>query len=150
MIPELGHFALILALLMAAMQLFAPLARRAAALTLAYMLAALTALLWSYLTFDFTVIGVAEATHTLKPPGAHIAAALLNADMLLLSAGTALAFYGLRRRPQNDKRAGFLPFALIILAGAALFIAHPFARIYPPPFEGIGYEAALGTGENLL
>ena len=80
MIIEAGHFALILALFVALAQAVLPLvgaARgnvgwmavgRSAALTqFALIAAAMGALMWAYITSDFTVVNVIQNSHTDKP-----------------------------------------------------------------------------------
>ncbi len=67
MIPELGHFALILALFVATAQAHPLLSRQAAFLQFGLCLIAFLALMYSYVTSDFTVVNVAANSHTLKP-----------------------------------------------------------------------------------
>ena len=80
MIPELGHFALALAVAFAAAQLIIPLwgaqsrdvRLMAAAPALAYgqliaLMAAYGSLVWSSVIDDFSVLNVAENSHSLKP-----------------------------------------------------------------------------------
>ncbi len=142
MIPELGHFALILALFMAAAQVAPALSRRAAVLQAALVLMAVAALLWSALTLDFTVTLVAENAHTLKPFYRNVADVFSSPagfGMLLLGVialrGAAVA----SNHSHSLVPRGFAAMGLFLLA-LVLFLATPFARIYPPPFDGIGYD----------
>lgn len=73
MIPEFGHYALILAMLMAVVQALGltaplrPLVRRAAFLQFTLCALAFGALTWSYIVTDLSVANVAQNSHTLKP-----------------------------------------------------------------------------------
>ncbi len=157
MIPELGHFALALACALACAQAILPLygAHRAdarlmaaaPALALSQLLAlaaAACALVWVSVTDDFTVLNVAENSHTLKPLlykitgtwGNHEGSILLWGLILALCGG-AVATFGrglpsaLRARVigvLGGSSAGFLLFCLLA--------SNPFDRIWPPPIDG--------------
>ena len=157
MIPELGHFALALACALALAQTVLPLvgAHRAdarlmataPALALGQLLALATAaaaLVWASVGDDFTVLNVAENSHTLKPLlykitgtwGNHEGSILLWGLILALCGG-AVAVFGrglpsaLRARViavLGGSSAGFLLFCLLA--------SNPFNRLWPPPIDG--------------
>ncbi len=157
MIPELGHFALALACALAFAQAVLPIwgAHRndarlmAAAPALAVgqlmaLAAAAGALVWSSVADDFTVLNVAENSHTLKPLiykvsgtwGNHEGSILLWGLILALCGGAVAAFgrglpSALRARVigvLGGSSAGFLLFCLLA--------SNPFNRIWPPPLDG--------------
>ncbi len=157
MIPELGHFALALACALAFAQAVLPLwgAHRgdarlmaaAPALALGQLLALLTAagaLVWASVGDDFTVLNVAENSHTLKPLlykvtgtwGNHEGSILLWALILALCGGAVAGFgrglpSALRARVigvLGGSSAGFLLFCLLA--------SNPFNRLWPPPLDG--------------
>ena len=157
MIPELGHFALALACAMAFAQAVIPiwgahrndarLMAAAPALAVGQLLAlgtAAGALVWASVANDFTVLNVAENSHTLKPLlykitgtwGNHEGSILLWGLILALCGG-AVAVFGrglpsaLRARVigvLGGSSAGFLLFCLLA--------SNPFNRVWPPPLDG--------------
>ena len=157
MIPELGHFALAMACAIALAQTVVPiwgahrhdrrLMAMAPALALAQLLALVTAagaLVASSVGDDFTVLNVAENSHTLKPLlykitgtwGNHEGSILLWGLILGLCGG-AVATFGrglpsaLRARVigvLGGTSAGFLLFCLLA--------SDPFARLWPAPIDG--------------
>ena len=157
MIPELGHFALALACAIAFAQAVLPiwgahradvrLMAAAPALALGQLMAlgtAAGALVWASVTDDFSVLNIAENSHTLKPLlykitgtwGNHEGSILLWGLILALCGG-AVATFGrglpsaLRARVigvLGGTSAGFLLFCLLA--------SNPFNRISPPPFDG--------------
>ncbi len=157
MIPEIGHFALALALALALVQAVLPLigaARgnlvwmRAAGGTalgqVAMIGVAFAALMRSFVVSDFTVRNVAENSHSLKPMlykiagtwGSHEGSLLLWVLILALF-GAGVALFGANITATMKARTlavqawistGFLSFLL--------FTSNPFARLYPPPADG--------------
>jgi len=157
MIPELGHFALALACALAFAQAALPiwgahrgdarLMAAAPALATAQLLALVAAalcLVWSSVNDDFTVLNVAENSHTLKPLlykvtgtwGNHEGSILLWALILGLCGGAVAGFgrglpSALRARVigvLGGTSAGFLLFCLLA--------SNPFTRLWPPPLDG--------------
>jgi len=156
MIPELGHFALILALLVAAVQGSVPLigaargqagwmalARPAALLQLLLITTAFLALMQAYVISDFTVLNVAKNSHSAKPLlykitgvwGNHEGSMVLWVLILALF-GAAVAVFGNNLPPRLRARVlavqawiafGFLAFSL--------FTSNPFERIFQPPSQ---------------
>jgi len=164
MITELGHFALILALFVAIIQATVPLAGaarrhpgwmavgRSCALTqFALITLAMLALMHAYVTSDFSVINVAENSHTDKPLlykltgvwGNHEGSMLLWVFMLSLCAA-AVALFSDNLPP--PLRARVLAVQGMIGVGFLLFIlftSNPFLRIVPPPPNGHGLNPVL-------
>jgi len=157
MIPELGHFALILALLVAAVQAVVPLvgawrghggmmavARPAAFVQLTLVAIAFAALTYAYLVSDFSVLNVVENSHSAKPWlykltgvwGNHEGSMLLWILMLALF-GAMVAGFG-RNLPVSLK-ARVLAIQGLIGLGFLLFIlatSNPFLRVDPAPLDG--------------
>jgi cytochrome c-type biogenesis protein CcmF len=157
MTPELGHFALALAVALSFAQAFLPLwgawrrdirlMQAAPALAIGQLIALATAygcLVWSSVVDDFSVLNVAENSHSLKPLlykitgtwGNHEGSILLWCLILALCGG-AVAFCG-RNLPASLRArvigvlgltsCGFMLFALLA--------SNPFIRLWPPPAEG--------------
>ena len=157
MIPELGHFALILALGMALIQSLWPLyglvARRPAYLDWAAPAAvgqfamlgvAFLALAWSFYVNDFSVAYVADNSNTHLPWfyrlsaiwGAHEGSLLLwMMELSIWSLAVALASRSLPR----DVSSGVLAVMGLISVGFLLFTlltSNPFTRQFPAPGQG--------------
>jgi cytochrome c-type biogenesis protein CcmF len=157
MIPELGHFALALAVAFAAAQAVIPLLgahRRdprlmAAAPALAVgqlvaLAAAAGCLVWSAVTDDFSVANVAENSNSLKPMlykitgtwGNHEGSILLWC-LILAICGGLVALFG--RRLPSSLRARVIGVLGFTSAGFLLFAlttSNPFLRLWPPPVDG--------------
>ena len=157
MIAELGQFALLIALTLALLQSFMPLAgvysRRigwmAAASNLAraqcgFVFLALAALAWLFYRNDFSVAYVANNSNTKLPViyricavwGGHEGSLLLWSFMLSL--WTALVTVFARRIPL-PMRARVLSVLGMVSAGFLLFMiltSNPFERLWPAPVEG--------------
>ena len=157
MIPEIGHFALILALLVALVQGTVPmigaargdgawmaLARPASLAQLACVGIAFAALMYSFVVSDFSVALVAENSHSAKPMlykvtglwGNHEGSLLLWVLILALF-GAAVALFG-RNLPAPLKARVLSVQAWIAVGFLAflLFTSNPFLRLDPAPFEG--------------
>ena len=157
MIPELGHFALALACALAFAQTVLPLwgAHRAdarlmataPALAVGQMLAlgtAFLALTWVSVMDDFSVLNVAENSHTLKPLlykvtgtwGNHEGSILLWGLILALCGG-AVALFG-RKLPSilRSRVIGVLGGTSVGFLLFALLASNPFNRLWPPPLDG--------------
>ncbi|MEE8245698.1 MAG: heme lyase CcmF/NrfE family subunit [Alphaproteobacteria bacterium] len=164
MIPELGHYALILALAMALVQGTLPLigaqrdnaawialARPAAVGQFILVAAAFAALTHAYLVSDFSVLNVAENSHSAKPLlykvsgvwGNHEGSLLLWMLILTLF-GMAVAVFG--GNLPAAFRARVLAVQGLIGAGFMFFIvltSNPFARLVPAPLDGRGLNPLL-------
>ena len=164
MIAEIGHFALIIALMLAVAQSMAPLygawRRNATLMALCSPLAwgqflllgvSFLCLTYLYVVSDFSVQNVFLNSHTQKPLlykvsgvwGNHEGSILLWA-LILAFFGAAVAMFG-RQLPQTFKArvlgvqaligVGFLSFSL--------FTSNPFIRLNPAPLEGQGLNPLL-------
>ncbi|MDA5095778.1 heme lyase CcmF/NrfE family subunit [Aliiroseovarius sp. KMU-50] len=157
MIPEIGHFALALALALAIIQSIIPLlgankgrllwmqsARATSIGQLALVTVAFAALMRSFVISDFTVVNVVENSHSLKPMlykiagtwGSHEGSLLLWVLILTLF-GAGVSVFGsniaeaLKARTlavQAWISTGFLSFMLLT--------SNPFDRMFPPPEDG--------------
>lgn len=164
MTPELGHFALALALALALVQSTIPLfgaargnllwmrsARSTAFGQVVFVGLAFAALMRAFVVSDFTVLNVANNSHSLKPMifkvaatwGSHEGSLLLWVFILTIF-GAAVAAFGsnlpetLRARTlamQAWISVGFLSFLL--------FTSNPFERVFPPPLDGADLNPLL-------
>lgn len=164
MIPELGHFSLILALFVAASIGFFGLAGGHTGKTawLAYnkpatrmlwvlIVFAFLCLLWAFYHNDFSVAYVANQSHTLMPPmyrlsaswGGHEGSLLLWLFMLA-SWMTALTFFS--QQLPSKMLARSLGVLALICVGFLLFTlltSSPFTRLLEPAQEGRGLNPML-------
>ncbi|MFM8751016.1 heme lyase CcmF/NrfE family subunit [Rhabdaerophilum sp.] len=157
MIVEIGHYALVLALVLTLFQATFPLwgaIRRDAALValgpqaaiaqLLLISVSFAALTYAYLVSDFSVSNVYENSHTLKPLiykwsgvwGNHEGSMLLWVLILALF-GAGVAVFS-RNLPNDLLGATLAVQAMIAAAFLAfvLFASNPFLRLGPAPFEG--------------
>ena len=157
MIVEIGHFALVLALSAALAQTVVPLwgARvgddelmevgRSAALTQFALIAiAFAALVNAHLTSDFSVLNVAENSHSAMPAVYKIAGVWGNHEgsmllwvLILAVFGAIVALFG-RPLPRTLRADALAVQGLISVAFLAfiLMTSNPFERLSPAPFEG--------------
>jgi cytochrome c-type biogenesis protein CcmF len=157
MIPELGHFALIVALLLAVVQGTLPfvgaqtgnaslmaVARPAALGQLAFIGLAFASLAYSFLTNDFSVKNVASNSFSQLPPvyrltatwGSHEGSMLLWCLML---AGWTAALTVLSRPLPAEIRARTLGVLGLVSVGFLAFVvatSNPFERLLPVPADG--------------
>jgi cytochrome c-type biogenesis protein CcmF len=157
MTPEVGHFALALALAMALVQSVLPIlgatrgnilwmqsARWSSLGQVLFVAIAFAALMQAFITSDFTVKNVIENSHSLKPLlfkvagtwGSHEGSLLLWV-LILTVFGAAVSVFGanipesLKARTLSVQAwisVGFLTFML--------FTSNPFERVFPPPPDG--------------
>src|SRR5471032_2149055 len=164
MIVEVGHFALVLALVVALVQASLPLvgasrgqrawmalADTTALVQLALVGLAFAALVYAYVTSDFSVLNVVENSHTTKPLlykvsgvwGNHEGSMLLWVFILAFY-GMAVALFGGNLPPALRARA--LSVQAMIAVGFILFIvltSNPFLRLDPAPVNGEGLNPLL-------
>ena len=157
MIPELGHFALIIALCIACVQAVLPLlgaqrgdatwmalARPAAQGQLVFVAVAFTCLAWSFVSNDFSVLNVASNSNSMLPLryrfaatwGSHEGSLLLWVLMLNLWM-TAVSVFS--RRLPSEMVARILSVMAMISIGFLLFLlltSNPFERLLPPAADG--------------
>jgi cytochrome c-type biogenesis protein CcmF len=157
MLPELGQIALLLALLVAALQTALPLvgaqrgidpwmavARPAAYAQLALVASAFAILTHAFVVQDFSVQYVAENSNSLLPWyyrytavwGAHEGSLLLWA--LILAVWTALVARFSRRLPNEviARVLGVMGFISVGFLAFLIFTSNPFARLLPAVAEG--------------
>lgn len=164
MIIEAGHFALILALTVALVQMAFPLAALytknetlflpampAAQVQFIFVLFSFLVLMWAYVVSDFSVLNVYQNSHSAKPLiykisgvwGNHEGSMLLWVLILALF-GAALTVFG--PNLPLDLRATVLSVQGMLSAVFILFIvatSNPFERIVNPPIEGTGLNPIL-------
>ena len=157
MIAELGHFALILAFVMALVQTTVPLigaqksntvlmdiGKPSAIAQFFTILLAFCALTNAYITSDFSVVNVAENSHSLKPLLYKISGVWGNHEgsmvlwvLILALFGLMVAIYGKNLPPtlrarvlgiQGSIGVAFLAFIIIT--------SNPFLRLDPAPLDG--------------
>jgi cytochrome c-type biogenesis protein CcmF len=157
MFPEIGHFALALALALALVQSVLPIAgasrgnavwmKSAQATAIGQVLfvaIAFAALMQAFIASDFTVRNVVENSHSLKPMlykvagtwGSHEGSLLLWI-LILAVFGAGVAWFGSNIPAETKARTlsvqawisvGFLSFLLLT--------SNPFERVFPPPLDG--------------
>jgi len=164
MIVELGHFALILALLVAVFQMVVPAwgahvrdrelmatAEPAALCQLGLLMVAFLTLINAHVSSDFSVANVVANSHSTKPLLYRISGVWGNHEgsmvlwvLILALFGAAVAAFG-RNLPPTLK-ANVLAVQASIAVAFCLFIlltSNPFLRIEPPPADGNGLNPIL-------
>jgi len=157
MTAEAGHFALILALMIAAVQATLPLvgahrdntewmavAKPAALMQLAMVVISFGCLTQLYLSSDFSVLNVVQNSHTAKPLIYKIAGVWANHEgslllwvLILTLFGSAVAAFGTNLPP--GLKARVLSIQAMIAVGFYLFMlltSNPFERVEIPPING--------------
>lgn len=164
MTPEIGHFALILAMLLSLVQAAVPLfavrrrdpallafASQAALGQFAFLVIAFACLTYAFVASDFSVAVVAANSHTAKPLlykisgvwGNHEGSMLLWVLILALF-GAAVAVFG--GNLPHSLRANALAVQGMLGLGSLAFIvftSNPFERLDPPPLDGDGLNPIL-------
>jgi cytochrome c-type biogenesis protein CcmF len=164
MTVELGHFALILALVVAIWQMLVPLygasrgnvalmeqGRMAAVTQLALIAVAFASLTNAYLVSDFSVLNVADNSHSAKPLIYKIAGVWGNHEgsmllwvLILALFGASVAVFGnhlpasLRARVLAVQASIGVAFLLFVI-----FASNPFERLASPPVQGNGLNPIL-------
>ncbi len=157
MIAELGHFGLALAVAFAIAQGILPLwgAHRgearlmqvAPALALGQMIAlgiSFGCLVWASVADDFSVLNIAENSHTLKPLlykitgawGSHEGSILFWCLILAICGGLVALFGGPLPASLRARVIGVLGLTACGFELFALLESNPFARLWPPPLDG--------------
>ena len=164
MIIELGHFALILALLVATVQTVVPaygaykgeprlmqIARPAALLQVALIATAFLALTHAYVSSDFSVENVFLNSHSTKPLVYRISGVWGNHEgsmllwvLILAAFGAAVAVFG-ANLPDSLKANVLAVQGSIGLAFMTFIVAtsNPFHRLLPAPPDGRGLNPVL-------
>jgi len=157
MIPELGNFALILALLVSAVQFLFPIwgaargnaawmavARPAARAQFLLVLIAFCCLAYAFLNNDFSVLYVAMHSNS-KLPSAYQFAAIWGGHegslllwTLTLSAWSIAVSYFSRHLPDDmmARVLGVMGFVSLGFLLFMLFTSNPFERLFPMPLDG--------------
>ncbi len=164
MIVELGHFALILGLIVAVFQSVVPLvgaargdvqwmgfARPAAMVQALLAILSFLALTYAYVVSDFSVLNVVANSHSDKPMLYKISGVWGNHEGSMLLWVLILAIYGLAvamfgRNLPPSLRARVLGVQALVAVGFYLFIlftSNPFVRVFPPPMDGRGLNPLL-------
>ncbi len=157
MIIELGHFALILALLMAGLQTVLPLigaqrgwrgfmaaAEPAATAQFLFLLFSFSVLTWGFVTSDFSLRVVTQNSHTAKPLiykiagvwGNHEGSMLLWCLILALYAALAAGFGGNLRDTLRARVLGVQGAISLAFLGFLILTSNPFERLAIPPLNG--------------
>ncbi len=157
MSPELGHFALALAVAFAFAQAILPLwgawrrdarlMQAAPGLAVGQLVAlgtAYAALVWASVADDFSVLNVAENSHTLKPLiykisgtwGNHEGSILLWCLILSMCGGAVAAFGRNLPASLRARVIGVLGLSACGFELFALLESNPFARLWPAPLDG--------------
>jgi cytochrome c-type biogenesis protein CcmF len=157
MIPEIGHFALIIALCLALIQTIVPIlgaqthtsqwiavAKPAARGQFLFLIIAYACLTYSFIVTDFSVLYVANNANTALPLqykisavwGAHEGSLLLWVLMLAIWTFAVTIF---SRSLPNDMVARVIGVMGFVSVGFILFMlltSNPFERVFPAPLEG--------------
>jgi len=156
-IPELGHYALVLTLFVALVQSTLPMvgaatgntawmnvARPAAFAQAAMIGVAYAALTWAHVVSDFSVLNVVNNSHSLKPMLYKVSGVWGNHEgsmvlwvVMLAGFGAAVATFGRNLPPTLQARV--LAVQGLISVGFLLFIlitSNPFTRVVPAPLDG--------------
>ena len=157
MTAEIGLFALILALLLALVQVGASLygARRcdpalmslgrgAAGLQLLFVGTAFAALATAYLQNDFSIVLVAEHSNAAQPAlyrfgatwGSHEGSMILWVLILALCSGGLALFGGALRETLQARVIGVQGIVASAFLGFSLLTSNPFVRLDPPALDG--------------
>ena len=145
MIPELGQFCLILALLMAGLQSWAgwtgkeAVSLRAARAQFILCLTAFALLMTSFILTDLSLRIVVENSHTLKPLLYKIAGTWGNHEGSMLLWALVLSFFGFLMTFQKNRPVLVLFAQGLQGVGILAFLAftsNPFARLSIPPLDG--------------
>jgi len=164
MVAEIGHFALVLAFLVALVQGTLPLigaargderlialARPAASAGFLAIATAFGALTWLYVVSDFSVLNVVNNSHSAKPMLYKIAGVWGNHEGSLVLWVLILALFGLAVAWLGSNlpaafRARVLAVQALIAVGFlafSLFTSNPFERVAPAPPDGRGLNPLL-------
>ncbi len=157
MIPEIGHFALIMALVVSVVLTVLPLlgamlgnerwvglAKPAARMQLLFMALSYGCLTYAFITFDFSVKYVASTSHSSLPLlyrisgvwGAHEGSLLLWALILSLWMGAVTVFSRSIPRVMLARVLGVMGFVAVGFLLFLLVTSNPFERLIPAPADG--------------
>jgi cytochrome c-type biogenesis protein CcmF len=164
MITELGHFALILAFMVAIVQMVVPMigaqkrwtnwmAVAEPAANAQFFLTAFSfgALVWAFIVSDFSLKLVVENSHSAKPLMYKIAGTWGNHEgsmllwvLIINLFGVLLAWFGGNLPPTLKARVLAVQASIAVAFFAfILFTSNPFLRMEVPPFDGQGLNPLL-------
>ena len=164
MAAEIGHFALLLALIISIIQVIVPLAgtekkivglttfaRPAARGQFLFIIIAFSSLMYSYVVSDFSVANVAYNSHTLKPLIYKITGVWGNHEGSMLLWVAILSLFGLGVSELGKGLPPFLRARVLAIQGLIgglflafiIFTSNPFERLDPAPTEGQGLNPIL-------
>ena len=164
MIPEIGQFALALALALAVVQALAPLAgawrgdsalmglgRNAAMLQAAFVAVAFVSLAVTYIGNDFSVALVAAHSNSAQPLiyrlgatwGSHEGSMLLWVLILALYGGAVTLFGGALRETLQARVLAVQGMLGAAFLGFLIFTSNPFTRLVPAPLDGAELNPVL-------
>ena len=163
MIGEIGQLALCLALALSLVQAFAgfrggirgdarliAVSRSATFGVFVFVALSFGALTWAYVSSDFSILAVAQNSHTTKPLlykitgvwGNHEGSMLLW--VLILSVySVAMAMTGTGGERLGARALGIQALIAIAFILFILLTSNPFLRLFPQPFEGAGLNPLL-------
>ncbi len=164
MISEIGHFALVLALMVAVVQAVIPMAGAArnnarwmafagpaSYVQVALVAISFAALTYAFVTSDFSVKLVVENSNSAKPLLFKITGVWANHEgsmllwvLILALYGAAVAAFGGNLPPGLKARA--IAVQAMVAVGFYLYIlltSNPFLRVMPPPIDGQGMNPLL-------
>ena len=157
MFIELGHFAIVLAFALSLVQVVVPLigaqknwsgwmqlASNTAVLQFVLVAFSFAAITWAFVTSDFSVLLVAENSHSLKPMLYKVSGVWGNHEGSMLLWVLILAFYGALvawfggNLPAPLKARVLAVQSMISAAfiGFLIFTSNPFLRLANPPLDG--------------
>lgn len=164
MIPELGHFALALACILAVAQSVLPIVgaeRRdtrwmgtAGPLAVGQFVAVSVAfgcLVWAFVVNDTTVSNVVANSHSDKPMlykvtgtwGSHEGSMVLWVLILALCGAAVVAFGRDLPTALKARVIGVLGWVSVGFLAFIIFTSNPFDRVWPPPPDGLGLNPVL-------
>ncbi|MDO8289682.1 MAG: heme lyase CcmF/NrfE family subunit [Parvibaculum sp.] len=164
MIAELGHFALILALAVALVQMVVPMigahrddealmgvANKAALVQFVLIGFAFAVLVHAFVTSDFSLKLVADNSHSAKPLIYKISGVWANHEgsmvlwvLILALYGALVAFFGANLPSALRARVLAVQGSIgVAFIGFILITSNPFMRLMPAPFEGRGLNPLL-------
>jgi len=157
MLPEIGHFALILALIVAIAQSVVPMVgavrgdfalmsfgRTSAQVQAVLVAIAFAMLMASFAAADFSVALVANNSSLDQPLAYRLAATWGNHEgsmllwvLILVIFGAGIGAFGGNLRPSLQARVlSIQAMITVFFLAFALFTSNPFARLFPAPLEG--------------
>ncbi len=157
MAAEIGQLALVLAFVLAAVQVVAPfwgaarrdaalmgLGRTTALLQLVFVAVAFAALAAGFVGKDFSIALVAQHSNLAQPAiyrfaatwGSHEGSMLLWVLILALQGGAVALFGGRLRETLQARVLGVQGIIGVAFLGFSLFTSNPFLRLFPAPTDG--------------